>query len=365
MAQIWTILSNLYSIAGPCVMLLYPLYASVEAIESPTKVDDEQWLAYWIIYSFLTLFEMVAEPLLSWIPIWYTIKLIFVTWLVLPQSRGSAFIYNKFVREQLRLYGYGGHKADKEGTKPSSPSKGRNKFLGLALSKKRKLKIRSTIFNLEEKKQRTIEGGASADEVRVCRICNVVCNSAKVFASHLAGEKHALNALKALGPNYPTMVPKVMAHLKQMKYAKKSVPNKIAGLGYTAAPKIVENFSCEVCKIECSSQETFNTHKMGKKHKANLQKLQEKITPKPSATSKKNISAGLDQTTNVEGVKKPSSTKEDLQTKKDKVVQGGAAKKAIMICSLCDVVCNSKAVYDSHISGKKHLALIKKQETQV
>ncbi|KAH0450508.1 hypothetical protein IEQ34_021200 [Dendrobium chrysotoxum] len=136
MAQIWTILSNLYSIAGPCVMLLYPLYASVEAIESPTKVDDEQWLAYWIIYSFLTLFEMVAEPLLSWIPIWYTVKLIFVTWLVLPQLRGSAFIYNKFVREQLRLYGYGGHKADKEVTKPSSPSKGRNKFLGLARSKK-------------------------------------------------------------------------------------------------------------------------------------------------------------------------------------------------------------------------------------
>ncbi|PKU82025.1 zinc finger RNA-binding protein-like [Dendrobium catenatum] len=226
---------------------------------------------------------------------------------------------------------------------------------------KRKLKIRSTIFNLEEKKQRIIEGGASADEVKVCTMCNVVCNSAKVFASHLAGEKHAL---KALGPNYRTLVPKVMAHLKQVKHAKKSVSNKRAGLGYIAAPKIVENFSCEVCKIECNSQETLNTHKMGRKHKANLLKLQEKITPKPS-TSKKNISAGQDQSTNVEAVKKPSSIKEDLKTKKDKVVQGGAAEEAIMICALCDVVCNSKDVYDSHISGKKHLAMIKKQETQV
>ncbi|KAL0905367.1 hypothetical protein M5K25_023780 [Dendrobium thyrsiflorum] len=227
---------------------------------------------------------------------------------------------------------------------------------------KRKLKIRSTIFNLEEKKQRIIEGGASADEVRVCTTCNVVCNSAKVFASHLAGEKHAL---KALGPNYRTMVPKVMAHLKQMKYAKKSITNKRAGLGYIAPPNIVENFSCEVCKIECNSQETFNTHKMGKKHKANLQKLQEKITPKPSATSKKKILAGQDQTTNVEAVKKPSLTKEDLQTKKDKVVQGGASKEASMVCDLCDVVCNRKAVYYSHFGGKKHLAMLKKQETQV
>ena len=41
-------------------------YASVVAIESPSKVDDEQWLAYWIIYSFLTLAEMVLQPILEW-----------------------------------------------------------------------------------------------------------------------------------------------------------------------------------------------------------------------------------------------------------------------------------------------------------
>ena len=35
-------------------------------MESPTKVDDEQWLSYWIIYSFVTLLEMVAEPVLYW-----------------------------------------------------------------------------------------------------------------------------------------------------------------------------------------------------------------------------------------------------------------------------------------------------------
>lgn len=36
------------------------------AIESPSKVDDEQWLAYWILYSFIALAEMVLQPVLEW-----------------------------------------------------------------------------------------------------------------------------------------------------------------------------------------------------------------------------------------------------------------------------------------------------------
>ncbi|KAE8657149.1 HVA22-like protein f [Hibiscus syriacus] len=79
----------------PVVMLLYPLYASVIAIESPGKEDDEQWLAYWILYSFLTLTEMVFESVLEWIPIWYSVKLLFIAWLVLPQFKGASFIYER------------------------------------------------------------------------------------------------------------------------------------------------------------------------------------------------------------------------------------------------------------------------------
>ncbi|XP_059306791.1 HVA22-like protein e [Lycium barbarum] len=106
MSKFWALLTHLHALAGPVVMLLYPLYASVVAIESTSKVDDEQWLAYWILYSFLTLMEMVLQPILQWIPIWYEVKLAMVAWLVLPQFRGAAFIYDKFVREKLiKKYG--------------------------------------------------------------------------------------------------------------------------------------------------------------------------------------------------------------------------------------------------------------------
>ncbi|RLM61450.1 hypothetical protein C2845_PM14G09410 [Panicum miliaceum] len=62
-------LSHLYSLSG---------YASVQAIESSSKLDDEQWLAYWILYSFITLMEMVLQSLICWIPIWYELKQLFM-----------------------------------------------------------------------------------------------------------------------------------------------------------------------------------------------------------------------------------------------------------------------------------------------
>ncbi|CAN4085508.1 unnamed protein product [Withania somnifera] len=102
MSKFWALLSHLHDLAGPVVMLLYPLYASVVAIESTSKLDDEQWLAYWILYSFLTLMEMVLQPILQW---------------------GAAFIYDKFVREKLiKKYGssYIQHKSQSPNGKPKN-----------------------------------------------------------------------------------------------------------------------------------------------------------------------------------------------------------------------------------------------------
>ncbi|XP_012439013.1 HVA22-like protein e [Gossypium raimondii] len=134
MGRLWTLLSNLHSLAGPVVMLLYPLYASVIAIESPGKDDDEQWLAYWILYSLLTLTEMVFQSVLEWIPIWYSVKLVFMAWLVLPQFRGAAFIYERYVREQMKKYGI---LRDHHHHHSGSPDgKGKKKFVQFIVPKK-------------------------------------------------------------------------------------------------------------------------------------------------------------------------------------------------------------------------------------
>ncbi|KAF7834008.1 HVA22-like protein e [Senna tora] len=127
MGKLWTLITQLHSLAGPMLTLLYPLYASVVAIESTSKLDDEQWLAYWILYSFLTLTEMVVQPLLEWIPIWYDVKLVLVAWLVLPQFKGAAFLYERFVREHIRKFVTGTARSE---------HKGKNKFVDFITPKK-------------------------------------------------------------------------------------------------------------------------------------------------------------------------------------------------------------------------------------
>ncbi|EOX92979.1 hypothetical protein QUC31_003919 [Theobroma cacao] len=107
MGVVTVIAKRLDAIVGPGVMLLYPLYASIRAIETPSMVDDQQWLTYWIIYSLITLFELSFWKILAWLPFWPYMKLLFCMWLVLPIFNGAAYIYEKYIRKYIRLGGFG------------------------------------------------------------------------------------------------------------------------------------------------------------------------------------------------------------------------------------------------------------------
>lgn len=57
---------------------------------------------------------------------------------------------------------------------------------------------------------------------------------------------------------------------------------------------------------------------------------------------------------------------EDMEAKRQKILQGGGALDALRICTVCNVVCSSPTVYDSHVAGRKHAAnamLVKQAET--
>ncbi|OAY57295.1 HVA22-like protein f [Manihot esculenta] len=105
MGVLGVVAKRLDALVGPGIMLLFPLYASLRAIESPSTLDDQQWLTYWIIYSFITLFELSCWRILIWLPFWPYVKLLFCMWLVLPVFNGAAYIYENLVRKYVKIGG--------------------------------------------------------------------------------------------------------------------------------------------------------------------------------------------------------------------------------------------------------------------
>ncbi|MCD7470381.1 HVA22-like protein c [Datura stramonium] len=96
------IAKNIDVLALPLVSLVYPLYASIGAIETKSRADDRQWLTYWVLYSLITLFELTFSKAIEWFPIWSYAKLAAICWLVLPYFNGAAYVYENFIRPFYR-----------------------------------------------------------------------------------------------------------------------------------------------------------------------------------------------------------------------------------------------------------------------
>jgi hypothetical protein len=60
--------------------------------------------------------------------------------------------------------------------------------------------------------------------------------------------------------------------------------------------------------------------------------------------------------------KSKSVLKEDLETKKKKVLEAGANGDAVKVCDLFNIVCNSPKVFEFHCNGQKRRSMVKKQE---
>ncbi|KAI9746557.1 MAG: ER membrane protein DP1/Yop1 [Claussenomyces sp. TS43310] len=82
---------------------IIPGYYSLEALFSAGKVDDTQWLTYWVVFSFFTVFESMVNAV-YWFPFYYTFKFIFTLWLALPQLGGAQIIFRSFLQPVFSRY---------------------------------------------------------------------------------------------------------------------------------------------------------------------------------------------------------------------------------------------------------------------
>ncbi|KAK7111077.1 receptor expression-enhancing protein 1-like isoform X2 [Littorina saxatilis] len=80
---------------------LYPAYASYKAVRTKNVKEYVKWMMYWIIFALFTAVETFSDVFLSWVPFYYEVKIIFVLWMLSPMTKGSSFLFKKFVHPNL------------------------------------------------------------------------------------------------------------------------------------------------------------------------------------------------------------------------------------------------------------------------
>jgi len=82
---------------------IIPGYYSLDALFSPGKTDDTQWLTYWVVFAFFTVFESLISAV-YWFPFYYTFKFILILWLALPVTGGAQIVFTSFIQPVFARY---------------------------------------------------------------------------------------------------------------------------------------------------------------------------------------------------------------------------------------------------------------------
>lgn len=82
----------------------YAAYASYQAVKSRDPAEYKQWLTFWVVNACFIVTEYFADSLVSWVPLYYELKIAFVVWLTLPQFSGATIIYDRVVKRYLEQY---------------------------------------------------------------------------------------------------------------------------------------------------------------------------------------------------------------------------------------------------------------------
>ncbi|KAI4604040.1 hypothetical protein KJ359_000167 [Pestalotiopsis sp. 9143b] len=80
---------------------LFPLFASYKALKTSDPAQLTPWLMYWSVLSCALLVESWFEFILVWVPFYAYARLLFLLYLVLPQTQGARHLYETYLHPYL------------------------------------------------------------------------------------------------------------------------------------------------------------------------------------------------------------------------------------------------------------------------
>ncbi|OJD23284.1 hypothetical protein ACJ73_05361 [Blastomyces percursus] len=77
--------------------ILFPIFASYKALRTSDPSQLAPWLMYWVVMSIVLLVESWTYFIIGWFPFYSWIRLVALSYLVLPQTQGAKLLYQQYI----------------------------------------------------------------------------------------------------------------------------------------------------------------------------------------------------------------------------------------------------------------------------
>ncbi|KAL5562720.1 hypothetical protein UlMin_032467 [Ulmus minor] len=241
-------------LAWPLLGIVYPLYASIRAIETNSFADTQKLNTYWVIFSSTLLLELALGRLLEWFQFWPYIRLMMVCWLVIPYFDGAFYVYKLLIQPcfsvEIRVFFKFSNKHNE------SPS------------------VREKVVAEVETCAR--ENRSEAPEnIIACKpnsSSNVTKKEIEVVEETAKNQVTSVEQVSQAEPKrfHQTEDRKFVAAETQEKFIRVGAGKQLLG-----TPSVVKkNWTCPLCHVKIQSEKTMVSHLQGGKHKAAYEALE-------------------------------------------------------------------------------------------
>ncbi|XP_074331746.1 uncharacterized protein LOC141668671 isoform X2 [Apium graveolens] len=362
------------------------------AIETNSDFHMRKLVAYWILFSLISLFEYTFSILLDWVPVWPYVKILAICWLVMPGFNGASIAYNNIVRPCLSM----------------QPPQ----ILVDMVNKKQYVPLTRESF-LEEAEKYVKENGTEGLE-RLFASKQIISEPPVAqkdikAVDHLDKSTAAAEIEETSGPAKRSRRRKARAEKQQMtttvdadiKVNNAASPENLTENAFLVPPafkNVQKEWTCAVCQVTTQSEATLKSHLQGMKHRTKCEELKlvkQTAAKKGVSTSTPNEerNCAISQVTTqskttrtslhqefIEGkqteIKNNSSSttiqseqpnhvpkkvsadsginKVSCANQNPKKSSSGSGPNYKFVCDLCQVKLQSEAALKSHLQGTKH-----------
>ncbi|GMP38842.1 hypothetical protein CsSME_00009952 [Camellia sinensis var. sinensis] len=387
-------------LAWPLFALVCPLYASVWAIESNSNSDMRNIVAYWIVFSLISLFELAFVKLIEWLPFWPYMKLMAICWLGLPHFNGACYVYECLIRPCLSVNPQGvirqfvKHKED--------VSLNAESFLAVAemyvkengseaLEKLIDRKSNHTMPKIDVEEIKAITNTVAKETVETKEMAAAIQskfkepNVANKDAKTVEPKEKILAASTQWSKFKEFAVAKENAKAEELNEknsttATEQVPAVAAGGGENkvkerpASENVQKEWTCAVCQVTTLCEENLKSHLQGRRHKSTCAELKAikqaiKLANKnkgcPSSTANQEPQKPIagdwinqNKSKKQVDIAQVNRIIEQRKQKEVKNTTGYGVNKSKLCCFICNVKCPGEVHMVSHLNGKKHLSRV-------